>query len=118
MAIGSYFKALRASGCFGSASRLHGKGKDKKALEKAKKGLHLLSLPGVTRTNPAEASVLVHLTMLAEQIAYKSSEQGASKNDLHDTYIFIRDNKNNEAFHEYEEWLPYIIKKLGYEPKA
>ena len=90
----------------------------KKALEKAKKGLYFLSLPGVVRTNPAEASVLVHLTMLAEQIAYKTSLQGASENDLCDTYILIKDNMDSDIFNEYEEWLPYIIKKLGYEPKA
>jgi len=117
-ALSSYYKAFKASGCFGAALKAQKKGSNKKALEKANKGLQLLSLPGVIRSNPAEASVLVSLTILVEQIAYKTSQQGANTQDLCDTYILIKDNLDNGAFEEYEEWLPYITKKLGYEPKA
>ena len=117
-ALSSYYKAFRASRCFGAALKAQKKGNDKKALEKANRGLYYLSLPGVIRSNPAEASVLVSLTILVEQTSYKASQQGANTQDLCDTYILIKDNLDSGAFKEYKEWLPYITNKLGYEPKA
>ena len=117
-ALVSYFNSLRASAYYGAALKQNRKGNYKKALEKAEKGLLILSKPKVVRTHFSAASVLMHLTMLVEQISHETATNGACEKDLSDTYLIIKDQVENNISQEYAEWLPYITSKLGYEPKA
>ncbi len=114
--IRSYFKALKASGLYGSALKAHKKGNTVKALEFANKGLSLLSLPGVIRKNPAEASIIINLTIFVEEVASEIDMSGATEKDLKDTYIFISDLKGTEIYNDFKDWLQYLENKLGYKP--
>ena len=60
------------------------------ALTQARIGLAMLSKPYVRRTNPPEASVLVSLTVLAEESSIQLCEQGASVTDLLDAIGTIK----------------------------
>jgi len=114
--ITSYFKALKASGNYGSAIKQRNKGKTLKALNIANKGLSLLSLPGVIRNNPAESSVIINLTIFVEEVASEIGKSGAAEKDLKDTYNFIGDLEGTEIYNEFKDWLQYIENKLGYKP--
>jgi len=114
--ITSYFKALKASGNYGSALKQRKKGNTLKALEIANNGLSLLSLPGVIRKNPAESSVIINLTIFVEEVASEIGKKGATEKDLKDTYIFISDLKDTEVYNEFKDWLQYLENKLGYKP--
>jgi len=114
--ITSYFKSLKASGLYGSALKLRRKGNTVKALEAANKGLGLLSLPSVIRENPAEASIIINLTIFVEEVASEIEEAGATEEDLKDTYVFISDLKGTEVYNEFKDWLQYLENKLGYKP--
>ena len=115
-AITSYFKALKASRLFGSALKQERKGNISNALQKANEGLKVLSQPGVIRSNPAESSVLVNLTIFVENLAPEMNQAGANEKDLCDTYIFIKELEDTDLYMKYNEWLTYIENKLGYVP--
>jgi len=116
--ISSYFKALKASRRFGAAIKHEKKGDTALALQSARDGLRILSSPGVIRTNPAESSVLMSLTIMVENISHESAESGASEKDLCDTYLSINDLEGTDIYKEYYEWLQYIEEKLGYVPSS
>ena len=114
--LSSYFKALKATRRFGVALKQDKKGETARALRNARDGLRILSLPGVIRSNPAESSVLIQLTLLVESLTHESGESGASEKDLCDTYLSITELEGTDVYSELSEWLLYIENKLGYVP--
>jgi hypothetical protein len=85
------------------------------ALSMAHRGLATLASNNVNRYTPHTSSVLIQLTMLCEHLASKLQVEGASKQDLEDTYINI-ERIYGQSDHEYQELLKYIEVKLGYVP--
>ena len=81
----SYFTSLRAAGQLGRATKLEGDGQYEEALHVARDAMTLLRAPHVVRGNPAEASVLVSLTVLIERLAVKLGQPGVGEADLRDS---------------------------------
>jgi hypothetical protein len=113
----SYRVGLTASRRCGRSIKLRRAGRLREALEAARSGLALLDAPGVQRHQPAEGSVLVTLTIQAEQLAEQLGETGASKRDLADTAEYLRSMPpatKGQAGEIRRDWLPYFEARLAH----
>lgn len=104
-ALRSYLTALRASRRFGQASRLRDKGEKAEALSKGHEALAILAQPHVVRSNPAEAAVLVSVTVLVEGLASELEQPGANARDVDDSLACIRALGPSS---ELTEWVPFL----------
>ena len=109
--IRSYLTALRASSRFGRALKLQRKGRTQEALRVARGTVYLLRAPHIVRDNPAEASLLLNLTVMIEHLAGELRQPGADLVDLHDSVRFLEtlaESKDNTVRERRAEWLPYL----------
>ena len=115
-AIVSHFKALKASRYFQEAVELEKNGNLSFAVNRARKGLHVLSLPTVNRSRSAAGAVLSQLTLFIEYHAPSLGQAGANESDLKSCHFYISDLNRTDPKNEYAEWLGYIEKRLGHAP--
>jgi hypothetical protein len=114
-ALRSYLTTLRASGQFGRASKLEREGRAAEALGVARNALSLLRAPCVVRDNPAEASVLVSLTVLIERLSSELREPGSDLVDLRDSVRVLEnlgDGGSSSVRQMRAEWLPFLRSRL------
>ena len=78
-------------------------------------GLALLRKPYVRRANPAEGSALASLTILAEEVAARLGEVGASVDDLTDSIAFLTRLKGEQQ-PELCLSIPYLEARLAAHP--
>ena len=111
----SYFTALRASGRFGRATKLERRGRAAEALDVAREALSLLRAPHVVRSNPAEASVLLSLTVLTERLSVELGQPGTELVDLRDSVSALEnleDAGSSSVRQMRAEWLPFLRSRL------
>jgi hypothetical protein len=109
--------AMRASAAVGRGFRLRDKGNLREALVQAHIGLDLLGKPYVRRGNPPEASALASLTILAEEVAAKLEERGASVNDLSDSIAFLN-RLTGERQPDLCSFIPFLEARLALSRRA
>jgi len=111
----SYFTALRASGRFGRAAKLERDGRAVEALDVAREALTLLRAPHVVRDDPAEASVLVSLTVLIERLSVELRQPGTELVDLRDSVRVLEnlgDSGSSSVRQMRSEWLPFLRSRM------
>jgi hypothetical protein len=115
----SFRLALKASGLVGHADRLRRDNRLCEALDVAQSGLALLAATGVHRDGPPEASVLITLTLLAEELGQHLGREGASERDLRDTLTLLKSlpTKRSGPRKTRDYWVPYLEARLGHEPQ-
>jgi hypothetical protein len=114
----SYLQACRASRRRGRANKLCRNGRLEEALAVVYEGLSLLRQPGVIRANPAEASMLVCLTIMVEQLAHELQQPGASEQDLRDSFSCLRalGSGGGRSVQEIRTaWFPYLQARVDVE---
>lgn len=112
----SRLAAYRASALLGRTLKLRRENRPDEALGVARKGLHLLAAPGVQRHHGPEGSVLLGLTINAEELAQECGQPGADEDDIRDSYHFLRGLHpgGSEAIQEmHRRWLPYFEARLA-----
>jgi hypothetical protein len=114
--INNYLVAMKASRNFGKALKSQRYGNEELALSMVHQGLSSLASSSVNRRTPHTSSVLIQLTILCEHLATKLQLEGASKQDLEDAHINITRIYGHSG-HEYQDFLNYIERKLGYVPR-
>jgi hypothetical protein len=115
MGLRSYFTLLRVSGRFGHASKLEGAGREDEALHVAREAMSQLRAPHVARGNPAEASLLVSLTVLIERLAVKLRQPGVAEADLRDSLAALEelgDGGSPSVRQMRAEWIPFLRSRL------
>ena len=110
----SISSALRVSGRFGRATKLERDGRADDALRVAREALSLLRAPHVLRRSPAEASLLVSLTVLAERLAVSLRQPGADATDLRESVEWLENLGEVSASVQRmrDEWLPFLRSRL------
>ena len=116
MSARSYWIGLRASRRLGRVIKLRDAGKTVQALACAQGALALLRDPVVQRTEPAEGSVLLCLTVNTEQLAHVLGRQGADPEDVKDALHYLRDvgmrgGTKVQGFRA--AWLPYLEARMS-----
>lgn len=87
------------------------------ALAQAQIGLGFLSASYVRRGNASEGSALASLTILAEEVAAKLEEPGASVGDLTDA-IAILNGLTGEPRPDLCSFVPFLEARLAALPKS
>ena len=111
----SYFTALRVSGRFGHASNLERTGQADEALRVAREALSRLRAPHVVRSNPAEASLLVNLTVLIERLSVKLQQPGVGEADLREALEALDrlgEHGSPSMRQMRAEWIPFLRSRL------
>ena len=111
----SYVTALRVSGRFGRATKLQREGRSTEALGVAREALSLLRAPHVVRDDPAEASVLVSLTVLIEHLSVELRQPGAEQVDIRDSLRALEnlgDGGSTSVRQMRAEWIPLLRSRL------
>lgn len=87
------------------------------ALAAGRAGLVLLRDPLVLRREPPEATAVLTLTTLVEQVAPELGEPGAPIDDLQDCLTFLKALDGANAPASVQElratWLPYLQARIG-----
>jgi hypothetical protein len=112
----SYRQALKASARLGRANKLRKASRPEEALAAAREGLGFLKHPDVIRHNPPEASAIVCLTVTVEQLAHELQQDGASEQDLRESYanlVEFGDSRKSSLRDLRSAWLPYLHRRLG-----
>jgi hypothetical protein len=122
----SYSRAVSANRHLERASRLRHEGDALAALAAAHEGLSLLRDPSVSRHRPVEATVLIGLTTLAEELGQELGQRGATHEDLADTLAILRGfdaaarrfpdlaKRRPESLADLaDKWLPYLEERVG-----
>jgi hypothetical protein len=114
----SFRVTLKASGLVGRADRLRRDNRLPEALAIVQSGLALLAADGVYRDGAPAASVLITLTLLAEELGQQLGRQGASERDLRDTLALLKSlpTKKSRARETHDYWVPYLETRLGQGP--
>jgi hypothetical protein len=111
----SYFTSLRVSGRFGHAAKLERTGQADEALRVAREALFRLRAPHVVRGNPAEASLLVSLTVLIERLSVKLHQPGVGEAELRESLEALErlGNDGSPSTREMRaEWIPFLRSRL------
>ncbi|HEX7680224.1 MAG TPA: hypothetical protein VF713_18985 [Thermoanaerobaculia bacterium] len=111
----SYFTALQVSGRYGRATKLELEGRGDEALRIAREALSLLRAAHVVRDNPAEASLLVNLTVLAERLSVSLRQPGADDVDVHESVRALEKLAERGSTSDRQrraEWLLFLRSRL------
>jgi len=111
----SYFTALRVSGRYGRATKLEREGRVDDALRAAREALSVLRAAHVVRDNPAEASLLVSLTVLAERLSVSLRQPGADEADVRESVRaleMLAERGNTSDRERRAEWLLFLRRRL------
>jgi hypothetical protein len=111
-AVRSFGAAMRAGAAVGRSSRSRNNGDLRAALSQAREGLVCLGETYVRRGNPPEASALVSLTVIAEEVAVQLKEVGASTTDLADSILFLK-RIDSEPRPELCSSIPFLEERLA-----
>jgi hypothetical protein len=119
--------AMRAvAECLNRAEALRDEGRSKEALALGRAGLQLLRDPNLRRSGAAEATALISLTVLVEQLSSALGEEGATREDLVDSISAVKTTAHAvaqfpdlakrapAAAREWrEKYLPYLEARLA-----
>jgi hypothetical protein len=111
----SYFTALRVSGRFGRATNLERAGRADEALRVAREAMSRLHVPHVVRSNPAEASLFVSLTVLIERLSVQLRQPGVDQADLRESLEALEklgDGGSPSVRKMRAEWIPFLRSRL------
>ncbi len=106
---------MRASSRFGLALKLRRQDRRIEALRVARESLSSLRARHVVRENPAEAALLVNLTVMVEQLAVELQQPGAEEGDMRDALRILetfREAKDSVVRQMATDWSPYLQERL------
>ncbi|QLQ26449.1 MAG: hypothetical protein HZT41_17875 [Dechloromonas sp.] len=108
----SMVAVIRARAAMVRANRLLARGNLMGALAQAQGGLGILRKPYVLRRNPPEASAIVFLTILAEDISSPVGVTGATAIDLADSIAFLK-QVAGDPLPEVCSYIPFLEARLA-----